>query len=167
MQYSKSCLILLSGLISTSALAVDFTKINITATVVASPCTVATTSLDIPLGNIQASSLGTAQPWSQPKPIQLTNCPASTTGVRATFSGTPASNGDTNGYKNEGADAGISVQLSDGAATPNYYSNGKSTDYATVANHAVAFNIAARLYSSGSPQPGPVSSTVNVTFEYK
>lgn len=171
----KSNPILLTALlvacgISQVATAADTSIITITANVTASPCTVNTTNLALEIGPVQASTLATAgatSGWSPTKTISLTNCPAGTSSVQATFSGTPASNGDTNGYANTGVDKSISVQLADDAGTINYLSNGKSTADTPVVNNAVDFKVRARLYTSGAAQPSDVSSTVNVSFTYK
>lgn len=164
-------LALVSAGFTASAMAADTTVINITANIVASPCVVNTTQLNIDLKDIQASTLATAgatSGWSDPQKISLINCPATTSSVIATFTGDPATNGDTNGYANEGTgnDSSISVQLADDNATPNYLSNGKTSEVAVV-NNAADFTVKARLYTSGSAKPGLVASHVNVGFEYK
>lgn len=154
-----------------SAIAADDTTINITANIVASPCTISTSNLNIDLGDIQANTLesaGATSPWSPVNTIHLTNCPISTTSVVATFTGTPAVNGDANGYKNVGAggDNLISVELADDSSTPNFYSNNKTASK-TIANNAADINLRARLYTNGAATPGAVASTINVNFEFK
>lgn len=154
----------------TVAQAADSTIITIKANIVASPCTVDTTQLDIDLGEIQADTLavaGATSPWSSPSQIHLSHCPATTQGVQATFSGTPATNGDANGYKNVGAggDASISVQLQ--GANSTYLSNGHKTGFMLVTNNSVDFPVQARLYTSAAANPGLVAATVTVTFEYE
>lgn len=154
----------------TLAQAADSTEITVKANIVASPCTVDTTQLDIDLGDIQADTLavaGATSPWSSLSQIHLSHCPATTQGVQATFSGTPATNGDTNGYQNTGAggDSSISVQLM--GANSDYLSNGHKTGFMLVTNNSVDFPVQARLYTSAAAKPGAVAATVTVTFEYE
>lgn len=161
--------IALLGISTGAALAADTTIITVTANIVASPCTVSTSNLNIDLGDIQASALeaaGSTTPWSPVNSILLTDCPISTRSVIARFQGTPAANGDSDGYKNEGTDANVSVQLADNAATPKILSTGK-TESLNVVNKAAQVDVKARLYSSGMAAPGAVKSTINVEFEYK
>ncbi len=152
-----------------NAQAADST-ISINASVVASSCTVTTTSTTIPLGNIQANTLLTAKqfsPWSDTKDILLTACPSSTTMVNATFSGV-ASTDDLNGYKNT-TSAGpqtVSVQLAKADGT--LLKNGDSYGDVNVATGAAKFTVKARLYTEkGLVLPGAVTSAIDLTFQYK
>lgn len=156
--------------VAASATAADNTIISIKATIVASPCTVSTQTMSIDLGDIQASTLdaaGKTSPWSPVQFIQLTNCPASTSSVQATFSGSPATNGDTNGYINTAGNTNISIQLADDSETINYLSNGKITADLPVSAGTVNVPVRARLYTSTATQPGNVYTSINVTFTYK
>lgn len=150
--------------------AADNTAINVTANIVASPCTISTSELNIDLGDIQATKLeapGSTSDWSPVSKILLTNCPASTTSVIAHFGGGgAATNGDVNGYQNLGMDKSISVELADDSPTPYYLSQGKELT-TNVVNHSAEFDVKARLYSSGNSTPGQVGSTVQVVFYFK
>lgn len=163
--------ILLSPFLSQTVVrAADSTVISIKANIVASPCTIDTTQLDINLGDIQADLLattGATTDWSPVQNIHLSHCPVTTQGVQATFTGTPATNGDVNGYKNTGAgaDPSISVQLM--GANNAYLINGHKTGYTVVKNSSVDFPVQARLYTSAAANPGAVAATVTVTFEYE
>lgn len=167
--YSTVAILLVAVTVTPLSQAADNTVINITANIVASPCTISTSNLNIDLGDIQASTLeiaGSTTPWSAVNTIYLTNCPAATKSVIARFSGTVATNGDSDGYKNDGADPMISVQLADNASTPKILSNGK-TETEFVADGAAKVDLKARLYASGAVSPGAVRSTINVSFEFK
>lgn len=167
-KYIPVAMVLL-GIATGAAQAANTTIITVTANIVASPCTVSTETLNIDLGDIQASALeaaGSTTPWSPVNSILLTNCPVGTNSVIARFQGTPATNGDSDGYKNEGAAPTISVQLADNAATPKMLSTGK-TESLNVVNKAAQVDVKARLYSSGVAAPGAVKATINVEFEYK
>lgn len=147
-------------------------SINITANVVASPCTISTASqtLSIPLGDIQASVLaaaGSASPWSPNYSITLTGCPSTTTKVDATFTGT-ADTADTNGYKNAaaGGSAAVATELAKSDGT--FLKNGTSFGDATVTSGAATFIVKARLFSkAGTVAPGAVSSAITANFTYK
>lgn len=159
----------LLGISAGTAQAANTTVITVIANIVASPCTVSTETLNIDLGDIQASALGatgSTTSWSPVNSIFLTNCPVGTNSVIARFQGTPATNGDSDGYKNEGTAPTISVQLADNAATPKMLSTGK-TESLNVVNKAAQVDVKARLYSSGVAAPGAVKATINVEFEYK
>lgn len=165
----SAALFMLNAGVATSY-AADTAVITVTANVVASACTIGTPA-PIDLGTIPATSLETAgatSSWSSVQSsISLSNCPAGTTSVEATFTGTPATNGDTNGYKNEGSGSqNISVQLADDAATPNMYSNGIKATQA-VANKAAQFNLKARLYTNGVATPGAVKATITANLAFK
>ncbi len=161
--------IALLGISTGTAQAANTTIITVIANIVASPCTVSTETLNIDLGDIQASALeaaGSTTPWSPVNSILLTNCPVGTNSIIARFQGTPATNGDSDGYKNEGAAPTISVQLADNESTPKMLSTGK-TESLNIVNKAAQVDVKARLYSSGVAAPGAVKATINVEFEYK
>lgn len=152
---------------ATSAWAADSTVINIKANIVSSPCIVATDTLNIDLGDIQSVVLakgGDVSPWSAVQNIQLTNCPAGTSTVTATFNGTPGVN--VVSYKNTGTAKDVGVELADDSSTINYLSNG-TTKAVTVASGSANIPVRARLQSDGVATVGTVLASVNVTFEYK
>jgi minor fimbrial subunit len=162
-----SCALLIAAGVVTSAWAADSTVINIKANIVASPCTVATDKLDIDLGDIQSVVLAKAEdasPWSAVQNIQLTNCPAGTSTVTATFNGTPGVNFVS--YKNTGTANNVGIELADDNSTINYLSNG-TTKAVTVASGSANIPVRARLQSDGAATVGTVLASVNVTFEYK
>lgn len=166
---------LLFSLISSAALNVhagDNVTINVTGKVVASPCTTingGTPTLTVSLGDaIQANTL--AAPASGTTLIKfdlpLADCPASTSNVKATFSGTEDT--DPNYWKNAAATpaANTAVELSE-QGTGTVIHNG-STLNTGVSNGKATFKLQARAVSpAGAAGPGDISSTIVVAFEYQ
>lgn len=174
MSFNKTATLLaciLGGLCTQSVMAAD-SGINVSGNVVASPCTVdaATKTLAIPLGDVQASVLAAAassSAWTALYNLTLSSCPATTSTVNATFSGTADTN-DTNGYKNAGSgSAAVSVQLAKTDGTT-FLKNGASFGDTAVTSGKVTFPIKARMYTkAGSVAPGAVSAAISVAFTYK
>ena len=95
---------------SGNAHAADST-INITGTVVASPCTIEAVK-NVDLGDIDATKLaatGTSSDYVSFS-VNLTNCPATTTSATATFSGT-ASNTDYIDYATHAASFNLKTHV--------------------------------------------------------
>lgn len=161
---------LLCMLLSTGAMAADVT-INVTGKVVASPCTVGNSGVyNIDLGqNISAASLNPAMSFSDwiPISVKLIDCPAGTTKVTATFSGTADSynsamyaNATGTGYAQN-----VAVQLQNSTAGTNT-GNG-ATMTVDVASNAAAFPLQARAYSTpGGATPGNISTAVLMNMTY-
>lgn len=153
--------------LASSANAADST-INITGTVVASPCT-AEASKDIDLGDIDASKLATTGTTSSfvGASIALTECPATTTSATATFTGTAA---DTDYYANTGTAKNVDVELVTSYSSTNL-GNGRSMNTGIDStSHSGTFNIKARVRNDGKGSavtPGSVSSAIQVAIEYK
>jgi len=163
-------LLTLTGFACFTVSAADTSQITITANVVASSCTVDTTSLQIDLGNIEASTLLTAgqfSPWSDEKTITLSKCPASTTGVDAVFTGV-ADTDDTNGYKNTSSGAtNVSIELAkpDGVT---YLNNNAHYGNVAVSGGNAVFSVKARLFTpKGTALPGAAGAVAQVAFIYK
>lgn len=166
---SAAALLSLTGFVCFTATAAETSQITITANVVASPCTVDTTSLQIDLGNIEASTLLTAgqfSPWSAEKTITLSKCPASTTAVDAVFTGV-ADTDDINGYKNTAANTNVSIQLAkpDGVT---YLNNNAHYGNVAVSGGNAVFSVKARLFTQkGTALPGAAAAIAQVAFIYK
>lgn len=151
----------------------DNVSIDIKGKVIASPCTTingGTTTIPVSLGdNIQASSLaapGSGTPLVK-FDIPITGCPASTTNVKATFSGT-ADNFDNTLWKNTATSAApnTAVELSD-QATGTKLSNGSVLN-SPVTSGSATYQLQARAYSvQGSAKPGDIESIVVMSFEYQ
>ncbi len=157
-----------SGLFSAASFAVN---IDITGTVVASPCIVnsGTPSLSVNLGDdIQADSLSTSGSVSDWKEftLALTNCPASTSSFSVAFSGDADTTTPAN-YKNTGTATNLSLELGsqDGTKT---FSNGTSLDNVTIpSSHSYDLLLRTRAVSTGNVMPGSITGQVQATFTYQ
>ena len=153
--------------------AADNVNINVTGKVIASPCTTingGSNALNVDLGQtIQASSLAAAGAGSTLKTFDLpvTGCPASTTNVKVTFTGTPDAT-DATLWSNSAAQpaANTAVELSQ-QTTDTILSNYSSLIGAVDAG-STTFKLQARVLSqAGSVMPGDVSSVIVASFEYQ
>ncbi|EAX2646930.1 type 1 fimbrial protein [Salmonella enterica] len=157
-----------SGLFSATSQAVN---IDITGTVVASPCVVngGNDSLEVNLGdNIQADSLsagGSSTGWKE-FTLRLTACPASTSSFSVAFSGTTDT--DATKYLNTGSATNLALELTtqDSATT---LSNGTSLENVTIPSgtHAYDLQLRTRAVSKGGVGPGTIVGQVQATFTYQ
>lgn len=161
------CILALGGLYSATSQAVN---IDITGTVVASPCEVngSDESLTVNLGdNIQADSLatsGSATPWTDVT-LRLTGCPASTTSFSVAFAGTADTDGDY--YKNTGTATNLKLELTDSASNTAYKNGTTLQNVAIPASHSYDLAMRARAVSTGSVMPGTIVGQVQATFTYQ
>ncbi|ECH9258719.1 type 1 fimbrial protein [Salmonella enterica subsp. enterica] len=147
------------------------TTIDITGTVVASPCEVNgnSPSLAVKLGDdIQADSLstsGSATEWKDVT-LSLTNCPASTSSFSVSFSGTTDT--DTNYYKNTGTATNLKLELTD-ESSETAYKNGAKLENVAIpgTSHAYDLKMRARAVSNGNVMPGTIVGQVQTTFTYQ
>lgn len=148
-------------------------NIDITGKVIASPCTTVNggeTTKEVALGDsIGADTLATAGSGTPlvKFDLPLTGCPAGTTNIKATFSGT-ADTTTTTMWKNTAANPApnTAVELSNQTDSA-LISNGSSVN-AAVAAGAATFKLQARAYSAaGSATPGDIESVIVATFEYQ
>jgi minor fimbrial subunit len=152
---------------SGNASAADST-INITGTVVASPCTIEAVK-NVDLGDIDATKLATTGTSSAyvSFSVNLTDCPATTTSATATFSGT-ASNTDY--YANSGTAKNVEVELVTSYSSANM-GNGKSMNVSIdSATHASSFNLKTHVKNDGKGSavtPGSVSTAIQMAVAYK
>ena len=146
------------------------TTINVTGTVVASPCTVDPESVtkSVPLGDIQSADMnaaGSASPWTG-FTIRVMNCPAGTSSVTSTFHGTADPDDPDSGYVNTGTASNVSVEIRGTGGQP--FGNDKTiTLPISASSHDVTWNLQARAYSkNGGVSPGSISSATTVSFTY-
>lgn len=152
---------------SSSALTID-----ITGTVVASPCTVngGDESLDVNLGNnIEAdemSSPGNATNWKNFS-LKLTNCPPSTTSFSVAFAGT-ADSDDASFYANTGTATNLKLALTsqDGSTV---FNNGSSLENVLIdtSTNAYSLDLRTRAESKGLVMPGTIKGQIQATFTYQ
>ncbi len=148
------------------------TQVNITGVVVASPCTVDTTSsnLNVDLGtNIQATSLATAGNTSTPVPFKLVvrDCPTGTTKVTAAFSGTAdaAAGGRYTTTSGTGMAGNVAVAVEQDVS-PYTLQNPGSTMDSTVVGTTATFALRASAYAKAAATPGNIAAVMSVDFTY-
>ena len=139
--------------------------ITVTGRVVPLPCTVDTTQLDMDLGKIYASALanpGSSGSWIH-SIIRLSNCPPTTSGVTASFSGQPG----TRFYKNSGTAQNIEIQLSS-ASSGTDFNNGTTQRLSITQQRTAEIPIMVRVFSpQGKATDGTIQGTINVTYTYQ
>lgn len=163
------CILACGGLFSASSSALT---IDITGTVVASPCTVngGDESLDVNLGNnIEAdemSSPGNATNWKNFS-LKLTNCPPSTTSFSVAFAGT-ADSDDASFYANTGTATNLKLALTsqDGSTV---FNNGSSLENVLIdtSTNAYSLDLRTRAESKGLVMPGTIKGQIQATFTYQ
>lgn len=146
----------------------DPVKINITGNVIASPCIVnnSKSNLDVDLGtNIQASTLEVAGSGTTPVPfnLELASCPAGTSNVKVTFTGT-ADTTQTTMYKNTGTATPLAVELSSGATI---LGNNSTLTQTVQTDKTVTYALSTRaVTATGKVMPGSINSVVQANFTY-
>lgn len=155
-----------------TAFAGDPVQIEVTGTVVASPCEVDDSNVGtvpVSLGELQSAALnaaGSASDWV-PVNISLKNCPAGTSSVTATFTGTPDEADVESLYANTGDAQNVAVQL-EGIAGEKY-GNGKTAtlQIADAVDGKPTWNLQTRAFSkNGGVTPGSISSVITMSFAY-
>lgn len=166
----------LTALFCSASFAGDPVTINVTGNVIASPCTFDTSAsnLNINLGEKGASELAVAGSSMPEKTFDLAfkDCPASTTKVTATFTGT---NDDTStigtAFKNTGTATNMVVQIkpvSGSWAADSFQSGSTMTVNVNAAAKTAKFALAARAYTpTGSVNPGTINSSIVADFTYQ
>lgn len=164
----------LAGIGFVSAAVAQTTNIDITGKVVASECVatvVGNSGTTVDLGTIQGSDLLNVGDSSTEIPfkIEFTNCPATTTGYKATFTGTPADE-DPLFFKNsEDAGAAKRVQIRVINAATNKSVLADSGVYSapgSLSGSGVLNLKANAITSQGNTIPGDIRTTVTLTVEY-
>lgn len=172
-----ACLLLSAGMVH-SAFAADPVAINVTGTVVASPCTIddsAASGLTIPLGTLQSADLnaaGSSSAWV-PINVKFKSCPTGTSSITATFHGTADDGDATTLYSNTAVDDGtnlaaknVAVQLEGLDSEP--YGDGKTAtiDIAS-AGATPTFKMQTRAFSkAGGVTPGSIKAAITMSFTY-
>lgn len=161
--------ILLAISLQNSAMAASTTTINFKGNVTASPCT-AEASKTVDFGDLDpAQTIPTPGAWTSPKSftIALTNCPATTTSITSTYSGTTSRTAAL--FAGGGTAAGVGVQLKIGGSGT-VLSNGTTRKDAVVASsHSASLLYDVYLLNdqtTGNVGVGTVNSVINVTFTY-
>lgn len=161
-----SCLLL-----ALMSFAVQAEEINVSARLVARPCTVDTDTVNKTVELIQgrASEMKTAGAggeWTDFE-LLLTKCPAATVGATVTFSGTPDDD-DATAFKNSADATGIALRLASRDRATTYQNESTMTQTIDTAAHTATFPLSARMFSpKGNPTSGQFAAAVNVSFTYQ
>lgn len=161
-----SCLLL-----ALMSFAVQAEEINVSARLVARPCTVDTDTVNktVELGQGRASEMKTAGAggeWADFE-LLLTKCPAATVGATVTFSGTPDDD-DATAFKNSADATGIALRLASRDRATTYQNESTMTQTIDTAAHTATFPLSARMFSpKGNPTSGQFAAAVNVSFTYQ
>ena len=140
--------LLLLALLSGKAFTADSVNIGVTGNIVASPCIFngGSNSLDVNLGNIQATNMATPGSTSDPVPFSLlfTQCPTGTQSVTVSFTGSP-----------------------DPAAGGTLKGTGSGMTQTIGADRTATMAMQASVKSvSGGVTPGSISAVVVMTMQY-
>lgn len=172
----KNVFLLLSGAcISLPSIsnAIDSTM-TMTATVVASPCTVSsdsvTKTIALDSGNgFQAKDLQEPESATEWVKFDLTvqDCPAGTSKSTITFSGTADETHPESMYINSGTAENVAVELQshDGAYM---FGNGKSYQGSILSDRTYVFRMRSRAFTAnGGVTPGTIQAVVTANFTYQ
>lgn len=174
----KKCLCYLTASISAvlfagNIYAADTVGINVTGKVIATPCTTlngGSDALNVDLGqDLQAHSFDGAGSGSAMKTFDLpvTGCPASTTNVKVTFTGTSDAT-DAKLWKNTAMQSATNTAVELSEQTKGTILSNNSTLDGAVVDGSTTFKLQARVYSTaGKVMPGNVSSAIVASFEYQ
>lgn len=159
----------------TSPASASDSTVNVTASIVASPCKVASDSVvEVDLGKVWTSELTDANDASKwvAFQINLVDCPVNTTQVTATMSGSPdpdfpdyyINTGSTDG-SSSGKNVAIDVMDEAGLLQ---LSNGKTMTVNVDNSHAAVFNMKSRMITpTGKATSGKVAGAMEVTMTYQ
>lgn len=154
-------------------------QLNFNGKVVASACTITSDSktVNVPLGGagqtIEASTLapvGGATDWEKFS-LKMSNCPTTTTAVKATFTGNQADESAAL-YRNDGEAESVQIELTtdpgvDGTAVP-LGNNASHEELVNAGDHTATFNLRARAISThGDATPGDIKGAVQIAFTYR
>ncbi|MEG5567250.1 fimbrial protein [Enterobacter bugandensis] len=157
-------------LVSCNTFATDSVSVSVTGNIVASPCIFngGNNSLNINLGNIQASNMATLGSSSDPVPFNLlfTQCPTGTRSVTVSFTGNPDPVAGADYYMNSGSATNVAIAMSE-AATGAMKGTGTSITQTIAADRTATMAMLASVRSStGGATPGSISAVVVMTMQY-
>lgn len=167
--YLASCIGAVALVIASPAGASDM-ALNISANVVASPCVVTTTELNVDLGQklwtSELAKANDATDWVAFS-FNLTGCPDSTTKVVATMSGDPDPT-FPDYYQNAGDSKNVAIDVMDDTGQQQL-SNGKTMTVAVDnKQHTAVFNMKGRVISpAGGGTSGAVKGHMELTLAYQ
>lgn len=158
---------LLAGMLAASIAPGHSADVTITVNgrVVAKPCTIATPTANVTLGDLYTFNMiapGAASAWHDVI-LDLTQCPVGTSMVTATFSGAVDSTGY---YQNQGTAGNIQLELQDeeGATLNNGKRKTRPVDETT---QSARFPLKVRaLTVNGGATQGTIQAVINVTYTW-
>lgn len=161
---------LAATVISSNIFAADSVNVSVTGNIIAAPCIFngGNASLNINLGNIQASNMATPGSSSDPVPFNLlfTQCPTGTRSVTVSFTGTPDPDAGADYYMNSGSATHVAIAMSE-AATGALKGTGSSLTQPVSADRTATIAMLASVRSfTGGATPGSISAIVVMTMQY-
>ncbi|WP_370883836.1 fimbrial protein [Enterobacter cloacae complex sp. 2015409] len=160
----------IAAVISGNVIAADSVNVSVAGNIIASPCVFngGNTSLDINLGNIQASNMATPGSTSDPVFFSLpfTQCPAGTRSVTVSFTGNPDPVSGASYYMNSGSATNVAIAMSE-AATGALKGTGTSITQTIASDRTATMVMQASVKSvTGGATPGSISAVVVMTMQY-
>ncbi|MCK7410046.1 type 1 fimbrial protein [Enterobacter bugandensis] len=146
-------------------------SLTLSGQVVASPCTVDTDTVNktVDLGALQRRDLQTAGEggeW-QDFDLLLTNCPAGTTKVTATVSGTPDPQ-DATAWKNSGTSGNTALRIANRDRSQTVAPGDSLTQNVNISSRSASFPLSARMFTpQGNATAGTFQSVMNVDFTWQ
>lgn len=162
--------LLLLALLSGKAFTADSVNIGVTGNIVASPCIFngGSNSLDVNLGNIQATNMATPGSTSDPVPFSLlfTQCPTGTQSVTVSFTGSPDPAAGADYFMNSGSATHVAIAMRD-AQTGTLKGTGSGMTQTIGADRTAIMAMQASVKSvTGGVTPGSISAVVVMTMQY-
>jgi minor fimbrial subunit len=154
-----------------SAVAQADPSISLSGNVVASPCTVDTDTVNktVELGSLNSWEMrtaGAASAW-QDFELLLTNCPAGTSTVTATLSGSVDIQ-DVTAWKNSGTSTNMALRIASRDRTIIYVPGNAMSQNINSSSRSASFLLSARMFTpQGNPSAGTFRSVMNVDFTYQ
>lgn len=146
-------------------------SLTLSGKVVASPCTVDTDTVNkaVDLGSVQRAALQTAGEggeW-QDFDLLLTSCPAGTTKVTASLSGT-ADTQDATAWKNSGTSGNMALRIASRDHATAYAPGKVLEQNVNTSTRSVQFPMSARMFTpQGNASAGTFQSVMNVEFTWQ
>lgn len=152
-----------------TAFADEGTALNISANIVASPCTLSEDTVhgNVSLGSFYTNELsnrGDATGWV-PFALKLTECPVTTTVVSVVFTGdSDESNPDF--FKNMGSSSHVAIEIKDTAGS--IVRNGATRTINVSPAHDAVLDLQSRMVTpQGGATAGSVTGLVELAFSYQ
>jgi len=154
---------------ASNAFADEGTALNISASIVASPCTLSEDTVhgNVSLGSFYTNELsnrGDATGWV-PFALKLMECPVTTTAVSVVFTGeSDESNPDF--FKNMGSSSHVAIEIKDTAGS--IVRNGASRTMTVSPSHDAVLDLQSRMVTpQGGATAGSVTGLVELSFSYQ